>query len=136
MSNLLETAHEESNFLLKPNWNCFCLVFHFRASFLCAGFLRRQDYPHPRRLSRRRRFRHLLPYDRRHISKYVPGNPTVVVDNVTGAGSLVAANSVYKAAKPDGLTIGNFIGNLISQQLFGGQGIEFDARKLNGSACR
>ena len=57
----------------------------------------------------------------RHISKYVPGNPTVVVDNVTGAGSLIAANSVYKAAKPDGLIIGNFIGNLISQQLFGGQ---------------
>ena len=66
----------------------------------------------------------------RHISKFIPGNPTVVVDNVTGAGSLVAANSVYKAAKPDGLTIGNFIGNLISQQLFGGQGIEFDARKF------
>jgi tripartite-type tricarboxylate transporter receptor subunit TctC len=66
----------------------------------------------------------------RHISKYIPGNPTVVVDNVTGAGSLVAANTIYKAAKPDGLTIGNFIGNLISQQLFGGPGIEFDARKF------
>src|SRR5262245_24505045 len=45
----------------------------------------------------------------RHINKYIPGNPTVVVDNVTGAGSLIAANSIYKAAKPDGLTIGNFI---------------------------
>jgi tripartite-type tricarboxylate transporter receptor subunit TctC len=66
----------------------------------------------------------------RHIGKYIPGNPTVLVDNVTGAGSLVAANSVYKAAKPDGLTIGNFIGNLISQQLFAGPGIEFDARKF------
>ena len=66
----------------------------------------------------------------RHITKYIPGNPTVVVDNVTGAGSLIAANSVYKTAKPDGLTIGNFIGNLISQQLFGGSGIEFDARKF------
>ena len=66
----------------------------------------------------------------RHISKYIPGNPTVVVDNVTGAGSLIAANSIYKATKPDGLTIGNFIGNLISQQLFGGSGIEFDARKF------
>ena len=54
----------------------------------------------------------------------------MVVDNVTGAGSLIAANSIYKAAKPDGLTIGNFIGNLISQQLFGGSGIEFDARKF------
>src|SRR6266536_2076409 len=66
----------------------------------------------------------------RHIGKYIPGSPTVVVDNVTGAGSLVAANTIYKATKPDGLTIGNFIGNLISQQLFGGYGIEFDARKF------
>ncbi len=66
----------------------------------------------------------------RHINKHIPGNPAVVVDNVTGAGSLIAANSVYKATKPDGLTIGNFIGNLISQQLFGGSGIEFDARKF------
>src|SRR4029077_17045489 len=49
----------------------------------------------------------------RHISKYIPGNPTVFVDNITGAGSLIAANSIYKATKPDGLTIGNFIGNLI-----------------------
>jgi tripartite-type tricarboxylate transporter receptor subunit TctC len=66
----------------------------------------------------------------RHISKHIPGNPTVIVDNVTGAGSLIAANTIYKATKPDGLTIGNFIGNLISQQLFGGYGIEFDARKF------
>jgi tripartite-type tricarboxylate transporter receptor subunit TctC len=66
----------------------------------------------------------------RHIPKYIPGRPTVIVENVTGAGSLIAANSVYKAAKPDGLTIGNFIGNLIMQQLFGGPGIEFDARKF------
>jgi tripartite-type tricarboxylate transporter receptor subunit TctC len=66
----------------------------------------------------------------RHIGKYIPGHPAVVVDNLTGAGSLIAANSIYKATKPDGLTIGNFIGNLISQQLFGAQGIEFDARKF------
>jgi tripartite-type tricarboxylate transporter receptor subunit TctC len=66
----------------------------------------------------------------RHMPKYIPGSPAVVVDNVTGAGSLVAANTVYKTAKPDGLTIGNFIGNLISQQLFSGPGIEFDARKF------
>ncbi len=66
----------------------------------------------------------------RHISKHIPGSPTVIVENLAGAGSLIAANSVYKAAKPDGLTIGNFIGNLIMQQLFGGSGIEFDARKF------
>jgi len=66
----------------------------------------------------------------RHIGKYLPGNPAVVVDNVAGAGSLVAANMVYKVAKPDGLTIGNFIGNLVSQQLFGSPGVEFDGRKF------
>jgi tripartite-type tricarboxylate transporter receptor subunit TctC len=66
----------------------------------------------------------------RHIGKYIPGNPAVVVDNVAGAGSLVAANMTYKATKPDGLTIGNFIGNLVSQQLFGSPGVEFDGRKF------
>ncbi len=66
----------------------------------------------------------------RHLNKYILGNPAIVVDNVTGAGSLIAANTIYKATKPDGLTIGNFIGNLIPQQLFGGSGIEFDARKF------
>jgi tripartite-type tricarboxylate transporter receptor subunit TctC len=49
---------------------------------------------------------------------------------MTGAGSLVAANHVYRVAKPDGLTIGHFIGGLIMQQVMGGSGIEFDARKF------
>lgn len=66
----------------------------------------------------------------RHIPKHIPGNPTAIVENMTGAGSLIAANHVYKA-KPDGLTIGNWIGTLILQQVMGGQkGIEFDARKF------
>jgi tripartite-type tricarboxylate transporter receptor subunit TctC len=49
---------------------------------------------------------------------------------MAGAGSLIAANHVYKAARPDGLTIGNFGGGLFMQQLKGGAGIEFDARKF------
>jgi tripartite-type tricarboxylate transporter receptor subunit TctC len=49
---------------------------------------------------------------------------------MTGAGSLIAANYVYKAAKPDGLTVGNFAGGLIMNQVFGQQGIEFDARSF------
>jgi tripartite-type tricarboxylate transporter receptor subunit TctC len=48
---------------------------------------------------------------------------------MTGAGSQIAANYVYKAAKPDGLTIGTFAGGLIMNQVFGKAGIEFDARK-------
>jgi tripartite-type tricarboxylate transporter receptor subunit TctC len=66
----------------------------------------------------------------RHMGKFIPGNPTIAVDNMTGAGSLIAANHVYKVAKPDGLTIGHFIGGLIMQQVMGGSGIEFDARKF------
>ena len=65
----------------------------------------------------------------RHMGRHVPGNPIIVVDNMTGAGSLIAANHVYRVAKPDGLTIGHFIGGLFLQQLLGKPGIEFDARK-------
>jgi tripartite-type tricarboxylate transporter receptor subunit TctC len=66
----------------------------------------------------------------RHIGKHVPGNPTFVVENMPGAGFLISANYMYKVAKPDGLTIGHFIGGLFLQQLLGKPGIEFDARKF------
>ena len=66
----------------------------------------------------------------RHMSKHIPGNPGVVVENMTGAGSLIAANHVFKVAKPDGLTIGHFIGGFFLGQVLGQPGIEFDARKF------
>ncbi|TAK06696.1 hypothetical protein EPO44_05135, partial [bacterium] len=66
----------------------------------------------------------------RHIGKHIPGNPTFIVDNMPGAGFLISANHMYKVAKPDGLTIGHFIGGLFLQQLLGKEGIEFDARKF------
>ena len=66
----------------------------------------------------------------RYMGKYVPGNPSIIVENMTGAGSLIAANHVYRVAKPDGLTIGAFNGNQILGQLVGAQGINFDARKM------
>jgi tripartite-type tricarboxylate transporter receptor subunit TctC len=47
-----------------------------------------------------------------------------------GAGFLISANHMYNVAKPDGLTIGHFIGGLFLQQLLGKPGIEFDARKF------
>jgi tripartite-type tricarboxylate transporter receptor subunit TctC len=64
------------------------------------------------------------------MGKHIPGQPTVVVENMTGAGSLIAANHVFKVAKPDGLTIGHFIGGLFLGQVLGQKGIEFDARKF------
>lgn len=66
----------------------------------------------------------------RHLSNHIPGKPVVVVENMVGAGSLIAANHTYKVAKPDGLTIGHFIGGLFLQQLIGKPGIEFDGRKF------
>jgi tripartite-type tricarboxylate transporter receptor subunit TctC len=67
----------------------------------------------------------------RHLGKNISGKPTVFIENMPGAGSLIAANYLYKQAKPDGLTVGSWIGGLVLQQVIGGQkGIEFDARKF------
>ena len=66
----------------------------------------------------------------RHMGKHIPGNPAIVVENMPGAGSMISANYTYKAAKPDGLTIGHFIGGLFLQQLLGKAGIEFDAARF------
>ena len=65
----------------------------------------------------------------RHMGKYIPGNPSFVVDNMPGAGSMISANHVYKVAKPDGLTLGHFVGSLFMQQLLGRPGAEFEATK-------
>jgi tripartite-type tricarboxylate transporter receptor subunit TctC len=66
----------------------------------------------------------------RYWGRHIPGNPGIIVENMAGAGSLIAANHVYNVARPDGLTVGNFGGGLFMQQLQGGAGIEFDARKF------
>jgi tripartite-type tricarboxylate transporter receptor subunit TctC len=66
----------------------------------------------------------------RHMGKHIPGHPSLVVDNMTGAGSIISANYLYKIAKPDGLTIGHYLGGIALQQLLGKSGIEFDALKF------
>ena len=40
------------------------------------------------------------------MAKYIPGDPNFIVQNMAGAGSMVAANYIYSVAKPDGLTLG------------------------------
>lgn len=67
----------------------------------------------------------------RHLGRHIPGNPTIVVENMTGAGGLISANYVYKIAKPDGLTLGNLqVGPLIVAQILKRPGVEFDALKF------
>ena len=66
----------------------------------------------------------------RHMGKYIPGKPTIIIENMTGAGGLISANHLYRATKPDGLTIGHFNGGFLFGQVLEQPGIEFDARKF------
>jgi len=66
----------------------------------------------------------------RHIGKYLPGNPTRVVENMPGAAGLITANHLYNRSKPDGLTVGAWPSPLILQQIMGNEAIKFDGRKV------
>ncbi len=60
-----------------------------------------------------------------HLPKHIPGNPTVVVKNMAGAGGIVAANFLYNVAPKDGLTIGGLQNNVPFEPLFGTQEAKF-----------
>jgi tripartite-type tricarboxylate transporter receptor subunit TctC len=66
----------------------------------------------------------------RHLSKYIPGNPNIVVENMAGVGSIIAANNVYNAAAKDGTVIGNISGPIILEQLFANPAVQFDLAKF------
>ncbi len=66
----------------------------------------------------------------RHISKHIPGNPTTVVENMDGAGSMIAANTIYRNTEPDGLTVGIFNSALVLRQALGDSAVRFDASKF------
>jgi tripartite-type tricarboxylate transporter receptor subunit TctC len=66
----------------------------------------------------------------RHITKHIPGQPNTIVENMTGAGGIIAANHLYNRAKPDGLTVAAWASPLILQQIMGNEATKFDARKV------
>ena len=74
-----------------------------------------------------------------HIGRHIPGNPSFIVQNMPGAGHVVAVNHLYSVAKPDGLTIiGSVIPSLYLNQLVGRSEIQFDWAKFGwiGSPAR
>jgi tripartite-type tricarboxylate transporter receptor subunit TctC len=64
------------------------------------------------------------------MGKHIPGNPSIVVENMTGAGSLIAANYIYKSSKADGLTVGIWNGAYVLRQALGDKAVLLDGRKL------
>ncbi len=66
----------------------------------------------------------------RHISKHFPGNPTPVVQNMGGAGGLVAANYLYNKVKPDGLTVGVWNNLWVVHQALGSRRVQFKGREF------
>jgi len=66
----------------------------------------------------------------RHMGKHIPGNPAMLVENMTGAGTLIAAKYLHSSAKPDGLSFGIFNGALILSGALGNKSIDFDMREL------
>jgi tripartite-type tricarboxylate transporter receptor subunit TctC len=66
----------------------------------------------------------------KYMGKYIPGEPTVIVENMPGASSVLAMNHIYNVAPKDGTIIGNVIGSIALQQLFNVQGVQFDMAKV------
>ena len=66
----------------------------------------------------------------RHIGRHIPGAPTVLPENMTGAGGLKMTNYLYEVAPRDGTYIGIIPNNFPALQASGGQGVQFDAAKF------
>ena len=67
----------------------------------------------------------------RHMVKHIPGQPEMIVQIMAGAGSVIAANHVYKVAKPDGLTLGMPLNGIYVDQFVGRAEAQYDLRKFH-----
>ncbi|MFN3889889.1 MAG: Bug family tripartite tricarboxylate transporter substrate binding protein [Beijerinckiaceae bacterium] len=67
----------------------------------------------------------------RHIGRHIPGQPAVIVENMTGAGGLNMTNYLYRLAPKDGSYLGVIPNNFPAQQWAGGAGIQFDVARFN-----
>ncbi len=66
----------------------------------------------------------------RHLGRFIPGNPTLAVSNMPGAGSIIAGNHIFNNGAKDGTEIGMLNGAAILEQLFASPGVHFDMAKF------
>jgi hypothetical protein len=66
----------------------------------------------------------------RHLGRFIPGNPSIVPQNMAGAGSVRAASSLYNAAPKDGTVIGTFSRGIIVDTLLGANKGQFEAQNF------
>jgi tripartite-type tricarboxylate transporter receptor subunit TctC len=66
----------------------------------------------------------------KYLSKYIPGNPTIIVEIMEGGGGRKAANYVFQNAKPDGLTIGALSSSIVGLQVMRETGVMYDIDKF------
>src|SRR4030095_3998144 len=66
----------------------------------------------------------------RHYGKHIPGHPTVVAQNMPGAGSLKAANYIYEAAPKDGTALGVVVESAALEQALDNPGVQYEAGKF------
>ncbi|MFN4282182.1 MAG: Bug family tripartite tricarboxylate transporter substrate binding protein [Alphaproteobacteria bacterium] len=66
----------------------------------------------------------------RHFGRFLPGTPNIVPQNMPGAGSIKAANHIYNVAAKDGSVLGMFASSAAFEQMFGGEGVQFDTAKF------
>jgi tripartite-type tricarboxylate transporter receptor subunit TctC len=66
----------------------------------------------------------------RHLGKHIPGNPTVVAQNMPGAGSMKAANYIYQVAPKDGTALGVVVESAALEQVLGNTAAQYDAAKF------
>ena len=67
-----------------------------------------------------------LPY----LKKYIPGEPSILSDYIPGGGGVKAVNHLYKNVRPDGFTVGNVGGGLVSNAVLGEASVLYDINKL------
>jgi tripartite-type tricarboxylate transporter receptor subunit TctC len=67
----------------------------------------------------------------RHMVKYIPGQPHVVPKNMPGGGHMRATNFLYSQAPQDGSHLGAIIPSIVMHQMLGGEGVQYDAAKIN-----